>query len=128
MSTADGRRQRKGGAPGGVQSVERVFELLELITDAGGEVTLSESRPIRPICPFLPSTGSRQRGSFRRRYGSGWSACAECECDRLQRGVGNREAATTDAVGASRFYVRSPPGETWLRRASRDSPFTSRTM
>ncbi|MCW4458606.1 IclR family transcriptional regulator [Microbacterium sp. MPKO10] len=27
---------------GGVQSVERVFELLELITDAGGEVTLSE--------------------------------------------------------------------------------------
>jgi IclR family acetate operon transcriptional repressor len=29
-------------APGGVQSVERVFELLELITDADGEVTLSE--------------------------------------------------------------------------------------
>lgn len=29
-------------ASGGVQSVERVFELLELITDAGGEVTLSE--------------------------------------------------------------------------------------
>ncbi len=29
-------------APGGVQSVERVFELLELITDAGGDVTLSE--------------------------------------------------------------------------------------
>ncbi|ROS74606.1 IclR family transcriptional regulator [Cellulomonas sp. PhB143] len=28
--------------PGGVQSVERVFEILELITDAGGEVTLSE--------------------------------------------------------------------------------------
>lgn len=27
---------------GGVQSVERVFELLELITDVGGEVTLSE--------------------------------------------------------------------------------------
>ena len=27
---------------GGVQSVERVFELLELITDFGGEVTLSE--------------------------------------------------------------------------------------
>ncbi len=27
---------------GGVQSVERVFELLELITDAGGEVSLSE--------------------------------------------------------------------------------------
>ncbi|WP_043440803.1 IclR family transcriptional regulator [Arthrobacter sp. L77] len=27
---------------GGVQSVERVFELLELINDAGGEVTLSE--------------------------------------------------------------------------------------
>ncbi len=27
---------------GGVQSVERVFELLELVTDAGGEVTLSE--------------------------------------------------------------------------------------
>lgn len=27
---------------GGVQSVERVFELLELITDAGGELTLSE--------------------------------------------------------------------------------------
>ncbi len=29
-------------AGSGVQSVERVFELLELITDAGGEVTLSE--------------------------------------------------------------------------------------
>ncbi|MDQ0850520.1 IclR family acetate operon transcriptional repressor [Arthrobacter sp. B3I9] len=29
-------------APGGVQAVERAFELLELITDAGGEVTLSE--------------------------------------------------------------------------------------
>lgn len=29
-------------APAGVQSVERVFELLELITDAGGVVTLSE--------------------------------------------------------------------------------------
>lgn len=29
-------------APGGVQSVERVFELLELIADAGGEVMLSE--------------------------------------------------------------------------------------
>jgi IclR family acetate operon transcriptional repressor len=31
-----------GKTAGGVQSVERVFELLELITDAGGEVTLSE--------------------------------------------------------------------------------------
>ncbi|MET4004173.1 IclR family acetate operon transcriptional repressor [Arthrobacter sp. UYCu511] len=29
-------------ASGGVQSVERVFELLELITEAGGNVTLSE--------------------------------------------------------------------------------------
>lgn len=29
-------------AQGGVQSVERVFDLLELITDAGGDVTLSE--------------------------------------------------------------------------------------
>ena len=29
-------------ASGGVQSVERVFELLELITDAGGNVTLSD--------------------------------------------------------------------------------------
>ncbi len=29
-------------AGGGVQSVERIFELLELITDAGGNVTLSE--------------------------------------------------------------------------------------
>lgn len=29
-------------ASNGVQSVERVFDLLELITDAGGEVTLSE--------------------------------------------------------------------------------------
>ena len=29
-------------AANGVQSVERVFDLLELITDAGGEVTLSE--------------------------------------------------------------------------------------
>jgi IclR family acetate operon transcriptional repressor len=29
-------------ASGGVQSVERAFELLELITNAGGEVTLSE--------------------------------------------------------------------------------------
>lgn len=32
----------KNAGAGGVQSVERVFELLELITDAGGEVTLSE--------------------------------------------------------------------------------------
>ncbi|WP_022886900.1 IclR family transcriptional regulator [Glaciibacter superstes] len=32
--------ERAAGA--GVQSVERVFDLLELITDAGGEVTLSE--------------------------------------------------------------------------------------
>lgn len=30
------------GTASGVQSVERVFELLELVTDAGGEVTLSE--------------------------------------------------------------------------------------
>ncbi|OZB80932.1 MAG: IclR family transcriptional regulator [Microbacterium sp. 14-71-5] len=30
------------GAGSGVQSVERVFELLELVTDAGGDVTLSE--------------------------------------------------------------------------------------
>ena len=29
-------------ASGGVQSGERVFELLELITEAGGNVTLSE--------------------------------------------------------------------------------------
>lgn len=29
-------------SPGSVQSVERVFELLELITDAGGDVTLTE--------------------------------------------------------------------------------------
>ncbi|TFB46971.1 IclR family transcriptional regulator [Cryobacterium tagatosivorans] len=29
-------------APGGVQSVERVFDLLELITDAGGQMMLSE--------------------------------------------------------------------------------------
>ncbi|MHA7154286.1 IclR family transcriptional regulator [Arthrobacter sp. TMN-50] len=32
--------EKTGGS--GVQSVERVFELLELITDAGGEVSLSE--------------------------------------------------------------------------------------
>lgn len=31
-----------GKVSGGVQSVERVFELLELITNAGGDVTLSE--------------------------------------------------------------------------------------
>lgn len=30
------------GSGNGVQSVERVFELLEMITDAGGDVTLSE--------------------------------------------------------------------------------------
>ena len=30
-------------APGGVQSVERVFELLELITDAGGDVSIVAS-------------------------------------------------------------------------------------
>ena len=30
------------GTASGVQSVERVFEILELVTDAGGEVTLSE--------------------------------------------------------------------------------------
>ncbi|MFJ4046060.1 IclR family transcriptional regulator [Microbacterium sp. NPDC089987] len=30
------------GSGSGVQSVERVFELLELVTDAGGDVTLSE--------------------------------------------------------------------------------------
>lgn len=34
--------EKSGKSSGGVQSVERVFELLELITDAGGEVTLSE--------------------------------------------------------------------------------------
>lgn len=34
--------QANGKGVGGVQSVERVFELLELITDAGGDVTLSE--------------------------------------------------------------------------------------
>lgn len=34
--------QEQGKGPGGVQSVERVFELLELITDAGGDMTLSE--------------------------------------------------------------------------------------
>lgn len=32
----------KPSGTGGVQSVERAFELLELITDAGGDVTLSE--------------------------------------------------------------------------------------
>ena len=45
-------------ASGGVQSVERVFELLELITDAGGDVTLSElsSAPARPG-PTSPGVG-----------------------------------------------------------------------
>jgi IclR family acetate operon transcriptional repressor len=36
MATGPGR------APGGVQSVERTFELLELMAEAGGEVALSE--------------------------------------------------------------------------------------
>lgn len=35
-------KEGPGKTSGRVQSVERVFELLELITDAGGEVTLSE--------------------------------------------------------------------------------------
>lgn len=35
----------KPSGSGGVQSVERVFEILELITDAGGAVTLSELAP-----------------------------------------------------------------------------------
>ena len=40
-------------ASGGVQSVERVFELLELITDAGGDVTLSElSSSTTSLCPL----------------------------------------------------------------------------
>ena len=36
---------KKPSPTGGVQSVERVFEILELITDAGGTVTLSELAP-----------------------------------------------------------------------------------
>lgn len=36
---------KKPSTTGGVQSVERVFEILELITDAGGTVTLSELAP-----------------------------------------------------------------------------------
>ena len=39
---ATGRGASGRAGAGGVQSVERVFELLELITDAGGEVALSE--------------------------------------------------------------------------------------
>lgn len=35
----------KPSGSGGVQSVERAFEILELITDAGGAVTLSELAP-----------------------------------------------------------------------------------
>ncbi len=35
-------QQRNGGQGGGVQSVERTFELLELMADRGGEVALSE--------------------------------------------------------------------------------------
>ena len=42
-------------AAGGVQSVERVFELLELITDAGGDVTLSELSSSTDL-PLPPST------------------------------------------------------------------------
>lgn len=37
---AESKTPRSSGS--GVQSVERVFELLELVTDAGGDVTLSE--------------------------------------------------------------------------------------
>lgn len=40
IDTAEPVSRRATGS--GVQSVERVFELLELVTDAGGEVTLSE--------------------------------------------------------------------------------------
>jgi IclR family acetate operon transcriptional repressor len=42
MPTAQEKMVMADKPSGGVQSVERVFELLELITDAGGEVTLSE--------------------------------------------------------------------------------------
>ncbi|MDR7302528.1 IclR family transcriptional regulator [Haloactinomyces albus] len=37
-----GTEQPKSGQGGGVQSVERTFELLELMADAGGEVALSD--------------------------------------------------------------------------------------
>lgn len=63
---------------GGVQSVERAFELLELITDAGGEVTLSElsaatSLPLPTIHRLLRTLAAK--GYIRRlpsrRYGLG---------------------------------------------------------
>ena len=39
---------------GGVQSVERVFELLEVITAAGGEMSLSElSATVKPPLPTI---------------------------------------------------------------------------
>lgn len=38
----EGNTMSEGPVRSGVQSVERVFELLELIADAGGDVTLSE--------------------------------------------------------------------------------------
>lgn len=34
--------QRRANQGGGVQSVERTFDLLELMADAGGEVALSD--------------------------------------------------------------------------------------
>lgn len=65
-------------APAGVQSVERVFELLELITDAGGEVTLSElagstELPLPTIHRLLRTLvgGSYVRQLANRRYALG---------------------------------------------------------
>ena len=41
---------------GGVQSLERAFDLLELMADAGGEVGLSELAADSPGCRCRPST------------------------------------------------------------------------
>jgi IclR family acetate operon transcriptional repressor len=51
---AAGTAGKSNGAAGGVQSIERAFDLLEMLADAGGALGLSELPPGSP-CP--PSTG-----------------------------------------------------------------------
>ena len=48
--------------PGGVQSVDRAFSLMDILAAAGGELTLSSSPPVR-ASRSRPSTGSSARWS-----------------------------------------------------------------
>ena len=41
-ASSDGTSRGGAGAPGGVQSIERAFDLLEMLADAGGALGLSE--------------------------------------------------------------------------------------